>query len=220
MCDAKTPGVGARLTTPSGVVYYPNTPAGHAAHTADMKAAGGGGDKEMPPDNAPPPEDLTDCTAYTDDKWDTGCSKFYRFSHMKYRPKDGEGTVPAVQIACNWQKLCQQVIDPLREQFPALHINSGYRTIAYDKTLGGGYGDHTAGRAADLSLGGPEGAKAIFKFIRANNLPYSQIIFEGNWTHVALGGSSNAASAVGVARTGAAPYQWYTKNGNIPSDLA
>ena len=220
MCEAKTPGRGERLTTPSGTVYYPNTPAGHAAATADMNSAGGGGDKEHPPDNTAPPPDLTDCTTYTDAQWDTGCSKSFRFSQMKYKPKDGEGSAPAAQIACNWQHLCQQCLDPIKAQFPGMAINSGYRTLAYDATLGGtGKGDHTYGRAADISLGGPEGAKQMFKWIRANGIPFSQLIFENNWVHIALGGGSPPSVAVGVTRTGHAPYQWFAKGGSVPPDL-
>jgi len=222
MCSVKPTDTGARQTTESGQIFYPDTPSGHAAATEDMKAAGGGGDKGHPPDNTPPPTDFTDCSTYSDDKWDTGCSKNFRFSQMKYKPVDGQGSAPKADLACNWQKLCQQCLDPIKAQFPGMAINSGYRTLAYDATLGGtGKGDHTYGKAADISLGGPEGAKQMFKWIRANNIPYSQLIFENNWVHISLGGGSNAASAVGVTRTGTAPYQWYAKNAtNLPPDLA
>ena len=224
MCSVKPTNTGARQTTESGRIFYPNTPAGNAAATEDMNKSGGGGDKGRPdpPKNAPP-EDLKDCSTYTDAQWDSGCSKSYRFSDMKYKPVDGQGSTSAVQIACNWQRLCQQVLDPLKAQFPALNINSAYRTIVHDKSLGGsGSGDHTFGRAADLSLGGgPEGARKIFKFIRENNLPFSQLLFEGNWTHVSLGGGSNAASAIGVARDGRNFSSWHAKSGaGLPPDLA
>ena len=221
MCTATSPGQGGRKKTPSGVIFYENTPAGNIAATEDQKKTGGGGDKDRPDPPPAPPVDLTDCTAYTDAQWDTGCSKSFRFSQMKYKPVDGQGSCPAVEIACNWQKLCQQVLDPLKAQFPAININSGYRTRAFDISLGGsGSGDHTWGRAADLSLGGVEGAKQIFKFIRSSGLPFSQLLYEGTWTHVALGGSSNAASAIGVTRTGGNPFTWHARSGGgLPSDL-
>jgi len=222
MCSVKPTNSGARQTTESGRIFYPNTPAGNAAAAEDMNKSGGGGDKGRPDPPPAPPTDLTDCTAYTDAQWDTGCSKSYRFSDMKYKPVDGQGSCKAVEIACNWQKLCQQVLDPLRAQFPALHINSAYRTIVHDKNLGGsGSGDHTFGKAADLSLGGPEGAKQIFKFVRSAGLPFSQLLYEGNWTHVSLGGGSNASSAIGVARDGRNFSSWHARSGaGLPPDLA
>ena len=72
MCTATSPGQGGRKKTPSGVIYYDNTPAGHIAAAEDMKKTGGGGDNERPDPPPAPPVDLTDCTAYTDAQWDTG----------------------------------------------------------------------------------------------------------------------------------------------------
>jgi hypothetical protein len=205
MCDAKTPGAGARLTTPSGEVYYPDSAAGRAAMKADMdKTMGpGNGEEGHPPPGDQPPTDLTDCSTYTDAQWDTGCSKYFKFSQMKNKPNSSGGQLSPEVVACNWQKLCQNILDPIKAQFPGMSISSGYRP-------GPGHSDHGLGKAADIQLLSGDavaGAKEMFKWIGSQGLPFSQIIFEGRWVHVAYNGPSVASVAVLVTRTGTAPYQ-------------
>ena len=54
-----------------------------------------------------------------------------------------------------------------------------------------------------------------------NNLPFSQLIFEGRWVHVAFNGKSPASVIVLVARGGSAPYEnGGGKSGSrLPPDL-
>jgi len=218
MCSVKPSGNGARKVTESGLTYYEDSPAGRAAAAADRNASmgAGSGEEHHPPAGDQPPTDLTDCTAYTDSQWDTGCSKYFKFAHMGIRPTAGGGQLTPAQVACNWQKLCQNILDKVKEQFPALSISSGYRP-------GPGQSDHGFGRAADIQIvGGDKVAKSkeIFKFIGSSGLPFSQLLFEGNWVHVAYGGPSNAASAVGVARDGKNFSSWHQRAGtNLPADL-
>lgn len=217
MCEAKPSSNGGRKMTPSGVTYYDNTPQGQAAAAADMNKSMGSGNEEghhAPP--APqPPTDLADCTTYTDTQWDTGCSKFYRFSHMGRKPEGGQ--IPPGHVACNWQKLCQNILDKVKEQFPGLIISSGFRP-------GTGGSDHGFGRAADIQvLSGDKiaNAKEVFKFIGKSGMPFSQLLYEGTWVHVAYGGGSTASSAIGVARNGVTFTQWTTRTGpGLPPDLA
>lgn len=217
MCDAKAPGSGARLTTESGVIYYPNTPEGHAAASADMaKTMGSGsGEGQQPPppqENPNPPEG---CEDYSDALWDKPCSKYFKYSHMKYKPvPNPEANLTANQIACNWQKTCKNILDPLIDAGFKITISSGYRTPAFDKSLGAknSIGDHPCGRATDIQIlgqGDPaEKAKDLFKYIGKNmSGSFSQLIYEGRWVHVAHGGNSPASVAVLVARSGSAPYQ-------------
>lgn len=217
MCDAKPPGVGKRLTTESGVIYYPNTPEGYVAAQEDMnKTMGPGADEgQQPPppkENPAPPEG---CEDYTDALWDKPCSKYFKYAHMKYKPVDNpEAKLTAKQIACNWQKTCKNVLDPLIDAGFKITISSGYRTPAYDRSLGAksSIGDHPCGRATDIQIlgqGDPaEKAKDLFKYIGKNmSGSFSQLIYEGRWVHVAHGGNTPDITAVLVARNGAAPYQ-------------
>jgi hypothetical protein len=214
MCVAKPKARGARQVTPSGVVYYDDTPEGNAAQAEDMaKEMGPGagesahpGDAEIPP-TAPPP-DTKDCTTYTDAMWDTSCSKYFKFSQMKMKPSAQNG-LTAAQVACNWQKLCQNILDPIVAGGLKININSAFRSEAFNASLGNSSktSDHMTGCAADLSMGSPEGNKQLFKWIGKNlNPAFSQVIFEGKWVHVAYKGRSPESVCVLVTRSGAAPY--------------
>jgi hypothetical protein len=207
MCNPKAPGAGKRLTTASGVIYYPNTPEGDIAMRADMAATMGAaaGEDSQPatrsiePDNNVP----KDCAEYTDAMWDTKCSKYFRYSNMTRQPVNG--SVDKKIGACNWKALCENVLDPIKEQFPGMTISSGFRPTSFN----GSTSDHTKGKGADIQLQGDavEGAKKMFKWIGASGLPFSQLIFEGRWVHVAYNGATSPSIAVLVTRNGAAPYQ-------------
>lgn len=213
MCTVKPVGNGGRKTTPSGIIYYDDTKEGHAAAIEDQQATQGGGDvgeASQPPSEAPLPPSPTDCSTYTDAMWDTACSNYYKFAHMKYKPA-AHGGQTAAQIACNWQKLCKNILDPIRDAGFPITISSGYRSPSYNSSIGGSNtSDHVYACAADIQLlngDAVENAKKLFKWIGKTGLPYSQLIFEGRWVHVAYGGRSSASVAVLVTRVGKAPYQ-------------
>jgi hypothetical protein len=212
MCVSKPVGRAGRQVTASGLVYYEDTPAGHAAAVEDMQSSTGTGTGESAhpgqPTENPNPPDTKDCTTYTDSLWDTACSKYYKFANMKMKPAQQSG-LTAAQIACNWQKLCQNVLDPVVAGGNKININSGFRTAAFNASLGNSSktSDHMTGCATDISAGSPEANKELFKWIGKNiNNVFSQLIFEGRWVHVAYAGASPASVAVLVARNGSAPY--------------
>jgi hypothetical protein len=221
MCDAKAPGSGARLTTESGVIYYPNTPEGDAAMRSDMAktmGAGAGEDSQPPAQTDEPETPPTGCENYSDSMWDKNCSKSFRYSNMGRKPVGG--SVSTQDAACNWKGLCENILDPIKAKFPGMTISSGFRPTSFN----GSTSDHTKGKAADIQLlqgDAVEGAKKMFKWIGASGLPFSQVIFEGRWVHVAYRGSSPASVAVLVTRNGAAPYQNGGGRGGsaLPPDL-
>lgn len=232
MCEAPITGVGGGVAvTESGLKYYLDTPAGHASAKADMAATMGPGSGEgtQPPPPVLQPSPPEGCENYDDSMWDKPCSKYYKFAHMKYKPvANPEANLTAQQIACNWQRTCQNVLDPLVDAGFRITISSGYRTPAFDKSLGAknSIGDHPCGRAVDIQIlgqGDPsEKAKELFKYIGKNmSAKFSQIIYEGRWVHVAHAGNSPDIVSVLVARTGAAPYQkGGGKSGSaLPPDL-
>ena len=83
--------------------------------------------------------------------------------------------------------LCQKVLQPARNLYGApIHVNSGYRSYAVNKAVGGAKkSQHTLGEAADITVFSKEGNKKLFKLIR-DNLPFDQLIDECNysWIHV------------------------------------
>lgn len=226
MCTVKPVGNGGRKTTPSGIIYYDDTPEGHKAAAEDQQATQGGGDvgeATQPPSEEPFPPSTTDCSTYTDALWDTACSNYYKFAHMKYKPQ-ANGSLTAAHVACNWQKLCKNILDPIKKEFPGLSISSGYRSPSYNASIGGSNSsDHVYACAADIQLlsgDAVENAKKLFKWIGKSGLPYSQIIFEGRWVHIAHGGRSSSSTKVLVTRNGKAPYQNGSANGStLPPDL-
>lgn len=228
MCVQKPTTNGTRSITSKGKVYYPSTPQGIAAEIKDTnKAMGpGAGEGTRPEPPAQPPPDLSNCSTYTNAMWNNSCSKHFKYASMNRKPAAEVGRPPINEIACNWQKLCENILDKVKDQFPKVSISSGYRSSAFDKSCGGsGNGDHTWGKAADIQLSGGNlhaTAKQLFKFIGASGLPFSQLIYEGTWVHVSYNGPSPGNLAVLVTRTGKASYQ----NGGgragakLPPDLA
>ena len=170
MCTVKPVGNGGRKTTPSGIIYYEDTAEGHAAQQEDMvKSMGPGagesahpGEADIPPNPNPP--DTKDCTAYTDAMWDTSCSKYFKFSQMKMKPEAQKGLTVA-QIACNWQKLCQNILDPIQEAGMKLNFNSAFRTVAFNTQIKGSpVSDHLTGCAVDIQIGNAEANKKLFNW--------------------------------------------------------
>ena len=82
----------------------------------------------------------------------------------------------------NLQKLCQKVLEPLRAHFgKPIRINSGFRCKALNEAVGGAKNSyHTKGRAVDIPF-----VPGYYAYIR-DNLPYTELINEGGWLHVAL----------------------------------
>jgi zinc D-Ala-D-Ala carboxypeptidase len=91
-------------------------------------------------------------------------------------------------IICNLKAVAENILEPLRRQFPGVRVNSGFRK-------GAGSSQHNKGQAVDVQWPGikPGEYTARATWIRAN-LPFDQLIFEhGNsiWLHI----SFNRASA-------------------------
>ena len=84
--------------------------------------------------------------------------------------------------ADNLQRLCREVLEPLREHFGApIRINSGFRCKELNKAVGGAPTSyHTQGRAADIPM-----RPGYLAYIR-DHLPHTELINEGTWIHVAL----------------------------------
>jgi len=90
--------------------------------------------------------------------------------------------------------LCEKVFEPLRANFGVpIKINSGFRSLAVNKRLGGSSktSQHMKGEALDLHIGSKE-----FHFIK-DNLDFDQLIWEmGNatepqWVHVSYKKAGN-----------------------------
>lgn len=199
-----------------GRVMYENTTRGIAAAVKDEKKVSPNlptyhedpviADQTAPPPQPSPPE---------------GCknSKYFTLADSRM-PIEAQMGLTKEQIECNWIALCTNILDPLRDAGVNFTINSAFRTLAYNKSIGSSNSsDHTIGCAADLTIGS---SKANVKLLNKvlNKLPYSQLIYEGTWVHVAYGGRGPKGDAkVMYTYTGAGPIAAGATGNRLPSDL-
>lgn len=96
---------------------------------------------------------------------------------------------PNVTVISNLQKLCENVLQPLRNHLgcPVI-VTSGFRCAELNKKIGGKPNSHhLMGYAADFVV--PQrNLKDVFNWMK-DNLPYDQLLFEYNssgdiWIHV------------------------------------
>ncbi len=96
--------------------------------------------------------------------------------------------------------LCNRVLQPIRDHLTSIHpdirmhISSGYRPVWLNKAIGGSRTSaHCCGEksklqeaAADWGISGAPEGFTLFDAAREAvtlDLPYDQIIYEGNWIH-------------------------------------
>ena len=93
----------------------------------------------------------------------------------------------------NLKFLCDNVLEPLREQFGPIIIGSGFRCPALNTAVGGvKNSQHTTGEACDIHLPSIEVGKKYFEFLK--KLPiFDQLIWERDnprsnhyWIHVSI----------------------------------
>ena len=91
-----------------------------------------------------------------------------------------------------WQRIHElrdYVLNPAREQYGRpIYINSGYRSAALNKIVGGAANSqHVTGEAADITTKSLEGNKKLFAILADMN-NFDQLIWEkgGEWIHVSF----------------------------------
>ena len=95
----------------------------------------------------------------------------------------GLSNEPTPEIERNLEGLCKNVLEGIRAKVGPLKINSGYRSDAVNKAVGGSTTSaHSFGLAADLHP--PAGCKKLMNDIIASGVKLDQIIFERTWVHV------------------------------------
>lgn len=97
---------------------------------------------------------------------------------------------PTALVADNLVLLVENILDPLRQAYgKPINVNSGYRSKALNKSVGGvSNSQHLEGKAADIvgTPNTPEENKKLFELVKKLNLPFCQLIDESNmtWVHV------------------------------------
>lgn len=106
----------------------------------------------------------------------------------------GIDNTPNVQEKEKLRKLAEDILQPIRDAWKGvIVVNSGYRSEALNKAVGGvKNSQHRLGEAADIKVGGKDRNKKLFqlvyKLISQGKLKVGQLIDEYNyqWIHVSL----------------------------------
>lgn len=128
----------------------------------------------------------------------------YELLHSSTARAKGLDNTPTFEVVDNLNRLVTAILDPVRAVMGIpITVNSGYRSIALNKAVGGVKdSQHTKGLAADLVCSDMKRLIAVIK----NNGKYDQLILE----HVK--GSSNYWVHVSVAPKGKKPRNQYISN--------
>jgi len=103
----------------------------------------------------------------------------------------GIDNTPDAQTLKNLKLLCEKVLQPVRDHFGTVTVNSGFRSGATNVATGGSKtSDHCLGRAADIEVPGVPNTE-LAQWIM-DNLEYTQLILEfytpgipdSGWVHV------------------------------------
>ena len=106
---------------------------------------------------------------------------------------------PNADARLRMQRLIEQLLDPIRAAWGApITVNSGYRSPALNRTVGGvPTSQHVKGEAADITVGSSAENKRLFDKIielqKAGRIAFDQLIDESNyaWVHVSYRSGKN-----------------------------
>lgn len=108
------------------------------------------------------------------------------FSHTAVRK--GISNVPSQEIIANLERVCFDLLEPLRAMFNApIIISSGYRSVALNKAIGGAKNSqHIQGEAVDFTVKGMT-VQEVYEVIKNSDLVYRQNIQEFSaWVHLSV----------------------------------
>ena len=111
----------------------------------------------------------------------------------------------------NMNTLVDKIMDPLREKVGAIRVNSGYRTPAHNKQIGGATNSqHCKGEAADI-FPLEKDIDAVFTMI-IREFKYDQVILEKNnagarWIHISYSTKNRQKAMTANVTNGKATYK-------------
>ena len=125
-------------------------------------------------------------------------SKNFTLAEMLYSPTGmrlGIDNTPSQQVIANLQTLVDNTLQPIRDLHgKSIQVNSGYRSPALNKAIGGAVSSqHMEGKAADFTAGSKTLNKNLFDKIVSSNIQYDQLIDEIDyqWIHVSFNAGRN-----------------------------
>jgi zinc D-Ala-D-Ala carboxypeptidase len=97
----------------------------------------------------------------------------------------GLPNVPSSTSRTNLEKLANQILEPLRERFGPIIVNSGFRSVATNAAVGGvSNSDHLTGKAADISAQDGTPASTLAAWLFDSTLPLEQVLIYWNTGHL------------------------------------
>lgn len=119
--------------------------------------------------------------------------KLSEFTRSATASARGIDNTPSEKVVANLKSLCENVLQPLRDEFGAITIGSGYRCPKVNAIVGGvKNSQHMTGQAADIHLPNLEVGKKWFEWLKTH-VEYDQLIWERDspksshyWIHVSF----------------------------------
>lgn len=121
------------------------------------------------------------------------------FTSSQEAVRRGINNIPSGAIVSNLAALCDNILEPVREQFGPVRISSGYRSPQLNRTIGGATNSqHVTGMAADVEVPDVDNCD-IARWI-AETLDFDQLILEfhihedgpnSGWVHVSYNSNGN-----------------------------
>lgn len=114
----------------------------------------------------------------------------HEFTSSQTAARMGRQIVPSPDVLANLQRLCQQVLEPIRVKLGRpIVITSGYRPDWLNHAIGGSKTSaHQIGNAADIKIVGmspPTFCRWVQQHAPDEGWPIDQCIQEfGQWTHI------------------------------------
>lgn len=112
---------------------------------------------------------------------------FEELTHSELAVRRGIDNKPPAEVLPNLVRLAQ-VLEQVRALFGMpMIINSGYRSPAVNRAVGGSaLSAHCDGRAADFVVPDYGTPKKVAERIARSPIAFDQLIFEGTWVHLAI----------------------------------
>lgn len=126
--------------------------------------------------------------------------------------RHGIDNTPPEDVVENLRQLCIHVLEPVRQQFGPVSVNSGYRCPELNAAVGSKpTSQHTRGQAADFECP-PHDNAYVAAWIR-DHLQFDQLILEfykpsqplSGWVHCSWAGPKNRGSIISINSTGTHP---------------
>lgn len=139
-----------------------------------------GDEEEVQVADGDPPEISDGCPVLSSDVYNTPLGsgiytvRDFTLSPVFPHPIQSQVGLSVEDIVCNLHHLCLNIVEPIRNTFPELNINSAFRR-------GSGSSQHVRGMAVDLQASGRAANyyRDVLEWI-AENLPYDQCLIESS----------------------------------------